>query len=70
MILLNDLNLILAIGITVLTLGIGIGKLLYVFGFLKGKVNSMDTRVHIVEKEQIEIKIILKQIAKKLKLDY
>lgn len=58
-------------------IGIGVGKVLLGLAFLKGEVKEIRTRLTAVEKEQIKIKnsqfktqIVLRQIAKKLKIIY
>ncbi len=48
--------------------GIGVGKVLLDVAFLKSEVKEIRTRLPSVEKEQLEMKLLLKQILRRLKM--
>ena len=72
-----ELSAIVTLASGIAGFGIAIGKLLSDVSFIKKEVTFLKTklmelekRLSAVEKEQLEMKLILKQIAKKLKIRY
>lgn len=62
---------------TLVGIGIGVGKVLLDISFLKREFTALKRevaeikhRLTVLEKEQLEMKLILKQIAKKLRIGY
>ena len=51
-------------------IGIGIGKVIIDIAFLKKEAAEIKSRLAAVEKDQVEMKLILKQIAKKLRISF
>lgn len=72
-----EISAIVTVASGVAGFGIAIGKLLSdvsfikkEVAFLKTKVMELEKRLSAVEKDQLEMKLILRQIAKKLKISY
>ena len=62
----TELHALITIAMALLGIGIGVGKVLADVTFLKKETRKLA----VLEREQIEMKLILRQIAKKLKISY
>ncbi|HLD97587.1 MAG TPA: hypothetical protein VI934_04540 [Candidatus Nanoarchaeia archaeon] len=66
----TDVSAVVTAVAGLLGIGIAMGKLLFDVSFLKKEVLAIKKKMIVVEREQLEMKLILKQIAKKLKISY
>ena len=66
----TDFSAIVTAVAGLLGIGIAMGKLLFDVSFLRREVTAIKKRVILVEREQFEMKLLLKLIVKKLKISY
>ena len=66
----TELQALIAVAMALVGIGIGVGKVLADISFLKKEAATMRKEHLEIKLEQIEMKLILKQIVRKLKISY
>ena len=67
---LAEISLITIAGVVLVCIGTVVGRILFGTIGVENKMAELEGKISALEGEQVEMKLILKQIAKKLKISY